>query len=151
MLFVGLVRDVPRRVCRVETFHNYGAGRAQTAAKRDGPVGAVSLAVAHRANRPTISRPERGIKGANEGDASEALRRSSSSRTVALSLLTALLTALLVAIEPITMSVGRLLLLGWTTLALVAPVRPYSVLVFMPYGSHSHKATLIPVIKGLVE
>ena len=49
------------------------------------------------------------------------------------------------------MSIGRQLLLGWAMLAVIASVRAYSVLVFMPYGSHSHKATLIPVIQALAE
>jgi hypothetical protein len=27
----------------------------------------------------------------------------------------------------------------------------HNILVFMPFGSHSHKATLIPLIQGLLE
>jgi len=48
---------------------------------------------------------------------------------------------------PTKLTVCLLILLGWSSML----VTGYNILVFMPYGSHSHKATLIPLIKGLAE
>ena len=43
------------------------------------------------------------------------------------------------------------LFLGLLLLCCSTTVSGYNILVFMPYGSHSHKSTLIPLIKGLAE
>lgn len=34
---------------------------------------------------------------------------------------------------------------------LVGLANSHNILFFMPFGSHSHKATLIPLIQGLLE
>lgn len=42
-------------------------------------------------------------------------------------------------------------LIALSFLFLFGLVSSHNILVFMPFGSHSHKATLIPLVQGLLE